>query len=183
MTCSLCLCFLQDFIEFQPTSSNLSCEKLQRLSRTIACELHKLLTTIHGHHNMVLRVKREYLNLVEKKIHTPIKPLELHLYDVSLNYYKYVACNLSKQKELEQTIELICTELLSEGLFKCAKQGDLYEAPKRWLLDKYFFFLEHLKSIHDEHTGKKSAEFDTLVFKKNERISEEEIESWGNLYD
>jgi hypothetical protein len=132
---------------------------------------------------MVLRVKREYLNLVEKKLHSPAKPLELHLYDVTLNYYKYVGCSVLKQKEFEQTIDLICFELLSQGVFKPKKSENPLLAPKLWILEKYFFLLEHLKEIHDEHSGKKSVDLNTLVFQKNERISDQEIDSWGDLYN
>jgi len=39
-------------------------------------------------------------------------------------------------------------------------------------------FLEQLKEIHDEH----SKETNTLVFLKTERISDEEIDSWNDLY-
>jgi hypothetical protein len=148
---------------------NLSSKRLSPLTRTITYELLRLLTKIQGHHNMVGRVKKEYLNLVEKKIHTPAKPLELHLFDVSLNYYNDVGFNKSKQKDLEQTIEIICTELLSNGVFKA------HETSKCWILEKYFFCLEYLSEIHDEHSGK-------IPTIKKEVISEEEIESWGDLY-
>jgi predicted nucleic-acid-binding Zn-ribbon protein len=167
-------------------SNSLSSEKLQPLTRTIAHELYRLLTTIHTHHNMVHRVKCEYLNLVEKKVHTPTKSLELHLFDVSLNYYKYIACNLLKQKELEDTIELICYELLSSGVFKRSKtkskskSNDPLLAPKQWILQKYFMFIEHLKEIHNEHS--ESQDVNTLVFLKTDRISDEEIASWNDLY-
>lgn len=182
MSCELCLCFLQDTLEVNPMSNSLSSEKLQPLIRTIAHELHRLLTTIHSHHNMVQRVKHEYLNLVEKKLHTPAKSLELHLFDVSLNYYKYIACNLLKQKELEDTIELICYELLSSGVFKRSKPkiNDPLLAPKQWILQKYFMFIDHLREIHNEHSG--SPDANTLVFLKTDRISDEEIDSWNDLY-
>lgn len=182
MTCPLCIRFVHDTLESHNTFANHSCEKLQLLTRTIAFELIRLLTTIHHHHNMVLRVKREYLNLVEKKIHTPAKPLELHLYDVSVNYYKWCIQNESKQKEFEQTIQLICYELLSNGVFKCSKSKDPLLAPKEWLLQKYFFLVEHLKSIHTEHSRKNTLDLDTLVFQRSEKISEEEIASWNDLY-
>lgn len=183
MTCQLCLCFLQDTLEVNPLSKSLSSEKLLPLTRTIAYELYRLLTTIHGHHNMVQRVKREYLNLVEKKMHTPVKPLEIHLYDVSLNYYKYVACNPLKKKEFEETILMICYELLSSGVFKSSKPDDPLLAPKQWILQKYFMFLEHLKEIHDEHSGNKPADVNTLVFLKTDRVTDEEIDSWNGLYN
>lgn len=183
MTCHLCIRYLQDFIESHNSFNSRSSYKLQPLTRTIAFELHRLLTTIREHHNMVLRVKREYLNLVEKKLHTPAKSIELHLYDVSLNYYKWCSCNRLKEKEFEQTIQMICYELLSSGVFKCSRTKDPLLAPKEWLLQKYFFLLEHMKDIHDEHLGKKSLDVDTLIFQKHERISDQEIESWGNLYD
>jgi hypothetical protein len=126
---------------------------------------------------MVKRVKREYLNLVEKKIHTPSKPLELHLWDVSLNYYKYTSPSYKREQELDQTMKLVTIELVEHGFFRTQKDASL------WFLEKYFFFLEGLKEIHDEHSGLKEVDLNTLVFKKNERITEEEIESWGNLYD
>ena len=148
----------------------------------IAHELHRLLTTVQGHHNMVQRVKREYVNLVEKKLHTPAKPLELHLFDVSLNYYTYVSCNSLHKKEIEQTIQMLCYELLSSGVFKCSKGIDPLLAPKQWILHNYFMFLELLKEIHDEHSGKKSLDTETLVFHNTERISDEEIDSWNDLY-
>jgi len=183
MTCPLCLCFLQDTLEVNLLSKHLSSEKLLPLTRMIASELHRLLTTIQGHHNMVQRVKREYLNLVEKKIHIPAKPLEFHLFDVSLNYYNYIGCNAVQKKELEQTIQMICYELLGSGVFKCPKGNDPLLAPKQWILQNYFMFLEQLKEIHDEHSGKKSVDLNTLVFLKTERISDEEIDSWNDLYD
>ena len=182
MTCPLCIHFVHDTLESHNTFTNHSCEKLQPLTRTIAFELVRLLTTISEHHNMVLRVKREYCNLVEKKIHTPAKSLELHLFDVSLNYYKWSVCNESKQKEMDQTIQLICHELLCQGVFKCVKSKDPLLAPKEWILQKYFFLLEHLKAIHEEHSGNTKLDLDTLVFKASERISEEEIASWNDLY-
>ena len=183
MHCPLCLCFLQDTLESNNLSTNLSCKKLHSLSGKIAGELHRLLTTIQNHHNMVLRVKKEYLNLVEKKIHTPAKSLEMHLYDVSANYYKWVDVNKQKGWEFEQTIQLLCYELLSNGVFKLSRATDPLLPPKQWLLEKYFFFLEHLKDIHIEHSKKNLLDVDSLVFLKTERISDSEIESWGNLYD
>jgi hypothetical protein len=132
---------------------------------------------------MVGRVKREYLILVEKKIHTPTKPLHLHLFDASLNYYNYIECNKSKQNELKDTIELICIELLSNGVFKCKQSTDPLGEARSWILEKYFFFLEHLKEIHDEHSEKIPIDTNSLVFQKNERISDEEINSWDTLYD
>ena len=182
MSCNLCLCFLQDFLEAH-NPSTLSCDKLRPITRMIANELHRLFTMINSHHNMVARVKREYLSLVEKKVHIPAKPLQLHLYDVALNYYSYIACNSQKRKEFEQTIELICIELLCHGVFKWKRshQDPLLDA-KCWILNKYFFLLDHLKSIHDEHCGRKSLDVDILIFKKQERISDEEIDSWNDLY-
>lgn len=181
MHCNLCLCFLQDFLEAH-NPSTLSCERLHPITRTIANELLRLYTTINSHHNMVARVKREYLNLVEKKLHTPAKPLSLHLYDVSLNYYNYVACNIAKRKEFDQTIQMICIELLSHGVFKSKQSQDPLLDAKCWILDKYFFLLEHLKEIHDEHSGKKTLDVDTLVFQKDERVSQQEIDTWDDLY-
>lgn len=180
--CNLCFQFVQDFLEYNASSTNLSAKRLSPITRTISYELLRILRTIQGHHNMVGRVKREYLNLVEKKIHTPTKPLQLHLFDVSLNYYSHVACNKSKQCELKDTIDLICIELLSNGVFKCKQSKDPLLEAKTWLLEKYFFFLEHLKEIHDEHSGNIPIATNTLVFQKNERISDEEIDSWDDLY-
>jgi hypothetical protein len=180
--CPLCFQFVQDFLEYNSSSTNLSYKRLSPLTRTIANELLRILRTIQGHHNMVERVKREYLTLVEKKIHTPAKPLHLHLFDVSLNYYNYIACNKSKQNELKDTIELICIELLSNGVFKCKQSSDPLGEAKSWILEKYFFVLEHLKEIHDEHSGIIPISTNTLVFQKHERISDEEIDSWDDLY-
>jgi hypothetical protein len=125
---------------------------------------------------MVKRVKGEYLNLVQKNAHVPTKPLEMHLWDVALNYYKYVYPNKEKQKELQTTIDLITIELVEQGVFR-------HQAAKLWCLEKYFFFVEILKEIHEEHSGLKEKDLNILLFNKSEKVTEAEIESWGNLYD
>jgi hypothetical protein len=176
--CHKCICFIQDFLEYPSHTYKLSSsKKLSSLTRTIAHEIHRLLISFNSHHNMVKRVKREYLNLVEKNIHTPCKPLELHLWNVALNYYKYTYPSYKREQELDQTVQLITVELVESGCFRSQKDASL------WLLEKYFFLLECLKEIHDEHSGVKPADLTTLVFNKHEKITDEEIESWGNLYD
>jgi hypothetical protein len=176
--CKKCLIFIQDYLEYpSQTYKPSSSKNLPILSRTIACEIHRLLTTISHHHNMVKRVKREYLNLVDKNIHVPSKPLEIHLWDVSLNYYKYMYPSKEKLHELDQTIQIVSVELVEKGIFRTQKEAT------SWCLEKYFFFLEVLKEIHDEHSGIKEVDLNTLVFNKNEKITEAEIDSWGNLYD
>jgi hypothetical protein len=177
MTCQLCLCFLQDTLE---VNSSLSSEKLLPLRRMIVHELYRLVTQVQGHHSMILRIKREYLAMVEKKIHTPAKSLELYLFDAALNYYKYIDCNALKKKELEDTIQFICYELLSAGVCKYSKSTDPLLEAKQLILKDYFMVLEHLKEIHTEHSGSQDA--NTIVFLQTERISEEEIDSWNNLY-
>jgi hypothetical protein len=174
--CQKCLAFIQDYLEFPTSHKPHSSKKLSFLTRKIANELYRVLIKINHHHNMVKRVKGEYLNLVEKKIHVPTKPLELHLWEVALNYYNYMYTNKEKQKDLQSTVDLIVIELIEHGVFR-------QDAAKRWCLEKYFFILEHLKEIHDEHSGLKEADLNTIVFTKQEKISDAEIESWGNLYD
>ncbi len=132
---------------------------------------------------MVKRVKTEYLNLVEKKIHTPSKPLEIHLFDVALNYYNFSGSANHKKKELHSTVDLICMTLIDEGLFRVQRTQDPLLFAKLWFLEKYFYCMEHLKEIHEEHSGKKSVDLNTIVFTNTERITDQEIESWGNLYD
>lgn len=183
MICQQCICFLQDFLEFPCKSSQSSSEKIFILKRTLANEIYRILTTINNHHNMVKRVKREYLNLVEKKIHIPAKPLELHLFDVALNYYTYFNGSNIKRKEFDQTVQMICIELVEHGVLKCNRSLDPLLSAKLWFLEKYFYCLEHLKDIHDEHSGKKSNDSDTLIFKQSERISDEEIKTWDELYN
>ena len=176
--CQKCLSFIQDYLEYPSHNYKLSSSKnLLILRRTIAFEIHRLLQNYKSHHNMVKRVKDGYLNLVDKKIHTPSKPLELHLWDVVLNYYKYTYPSSSKQKELDQTIQLITIELVEFGIFRTQADATL------WILEKYFFLMEVLKDLHDEHSGNRQVDLNTIVFKKSEKITDEEIESWGNLYD
>ena len=176
--CQKCLCFIQDYLEYpshkHTTSSS---KKISILTRTIAFEIHRMLQKFTSHHNMVKRVKREYVNLVDKKIHTPSKPLELHLWDVVLNYYKFTNASSQKGNELDQTLQLITVELVEAGFFRTQTDASL------WILEKYFFFMEVLKEIHTEHSGLKEVDPDTLVFKKTEKLTDAEIESWGNLYD
>jgi len=176
--CQKCLFFIQDYLEYPSHNHKLSsCKNLSILTRTIAFEMYRLLQNFKSHHNMVKRVKEGYLNLVEKNIHKPSKPLELHLWDVVLNYYKYTYPSNSKQTELDQTIQLITIELVEANFFRTQADATL------WILEKYFFLMEVLKEIHDQHSGIKDVDLNTIVFKKNEKITDEEIESWGNLYD
>lgn len=185
--CTHCLRFVHDYLEWNPISSPLSSKRLSPLTNTIASELLRILTKIRGHHNIVKRVKDEYLNLVSKKLHVPTKPLDLHLFDVSLNYYKYMGSNIEKHRELEQTIEMISIELLNHGVFQWIKkesdEKDLMYEAKCWILEKYFFFVHNLKEIHDEHSGNHPIDTNTLIFEKHEKVSDEEIISWNNLYD
>lgn len=183
MVCQQCLRFIQDYLEFPSKTNPSSSKKLSLHTRTIAHEIYRILHTQNSHHNMVKRVKREYLNLVEKKIHTPAKPLELHLFDVSLNYYNYVLLSNQKKKELDQTIQIICQSIIDYGIVKYHKSKDPTLNAKLWFLEKYFFFLEFLNDIHYEHSEKKPLTMESLVFQKNERITDEEIETWDELYN
>lgn len=181
MTCQQCLRLIQDFLEF-PSSTPISFKNLQPLTRTIANEIYRLLMRYNSHHNMYKRVKREYINLVEKKIHTPAKPMNLHLLDVSLNYYNYVLASKEKKRDFEQTILTICMELVQHGIVKYHKSSDPLLTAKLWFLEKYFYCLEHLKDIHDEHSGKVLYS-DTVLVPKVTQITEEEVESFNDLYN
>lgn len=182
MVCQQCLCFLQDYLEFPCKIAPCSSKRLSSLTRTIANELYRILTTVNSHHNMVNRVKREYVNLVEKKVHIPAKPLELHLFDVALQYYTYMYPSKEKKLELDQTVQLISLALLDHSIVKYHKSSDPTLNAKLWTLEKYFFCIEHLKDIHDEHSGKKSIDNETLIFTKSEKVTDEEIQSWDDLY-
>lgn len=175
--CQKCICFIQDYLEYPSQSWKSSSSKnFPILTRTIAYEIYRLLTKVNHHHNMVKRVKGEYVNLVAKKIHIPSKPVEMHLWEVAVNYYSYMYANKEKQKDLQTTIDLICMEVVDQGMVREKKA-------KGWCLEKYFFLLENLKEIHDEHSGLKEIDLNTLVFVKSEKVTDDEIELWGDLYD
>lgn len=188
MPCNHCLAYVEDILWFPSQfQSKISPTLLKKHKRNLACEIESLLSRVRNHHYMVRRVKTEYLALVKNKLHTPAKPLEIHLFDVAVHYYDYCYPNKEKQTELKKTIEYLCLELVSLGIVRCKRNEDPLLASKLWFLDKYFHFVEHLESIHSEHS-KLSVPHDLRPYYLNkgiqimEVIPEEEIRTWDDLY-
>lgn len=134
-----------------------------------------------GHKNLVLRMLREHRE--QLGLHIPF-PYE-KIYSCIIQWYTYLYSDLkakTKRKHpFQMDMECLGVFAVEAGLIRGREQNPL-SVFQTWFMEHYLHFIEHLDTIHDEHSPAPA-----LLKKKKATIVETKWDvdrsDLNNLYD
>ena len=177
--CQRCMIYMYDTFQHplphtHPLRSRINDSRVRENLHELTVRMKDLLLCTQNHFHFTKTLLNSY-RFNAKKYNVTNDDLENDLYRAILTWYLQVSLNKQKHALFKSTVEDLCIWAIEKGFLKLKRKENPIPVLRQWILIYYFAFLEHLSEIHSDHTQKTPPSLES-------KISEKEIEDWGDLY-
>ncbi len=178
--CQRCMIYMYDTFLHplpydHPLRKKVNDQQVKAKVYELCLRMKDLLLCIQNHFHFTKTLLVSY-RFNAKKYNVTNETLENDLYKAILTWYLQVSLSKQRHDLFKNTVEEFCVWAICEGLFKTTRKENPIPMARQWILLYYISFLEHLESIHEDHSQPLRTPF------QESKISEKEIEEWGDLY-